>query len=121
MKTLLAIIASLAIAACSHAAGNEQKVADDVTQAVYNNDMSAVQSNFTPDLAASVTRATVGDYSDKMHRFGGYKGITETGNDIPRHLYIFDAKFDKGDMTVRMRLSDDGKVAAYRVTPAAPQ
>ncbi|MDQ6780425.1 MAG: DUF3887 domain-containing protein [Candidatus Eremiobacteraeota bacterium] len=121
MKTIFAIIMALAIAACDHATGNEQKVADDVTQGVYNNDMSAVQANFTPDLAASVTRATVGDYSDKMHRLGGYQGLTETGNDIPRHLYIFDAKFDKGDMTVRIRMSGDGKVAAYRVTPGAPQ
>lgn len=118
---IIATVAALAVAGCGHGASNEQKIADDATQAVYNNDVTAVQQNFTSDLAAQVNRASVGQLSDKMHQLGGYKGLTETGSDLPSKRYIFDAKFDKGDMTVRIRLDNDGKVAAYRVTPGAPQ
>jgi len=118
---IIAAIAMLTIAGCGHGAGNEQKIADDVTQAVYNNDVAAVQQNFTSDLAAQVTRASVGQLSDTMHQLGNYQGLTETGSDLVAKRYIFDAKFDKGDMTVRIRVDNNGKVAAYRVTPGKPQ
>lgn len=118
---VLAVFAMLVVSGCGHSGSNEQKIADDVTQAVYNNDASAVQQNFTSDLAATVTRTSVGDLSDKMHQLGAYQGLTETGSDLPAKRYIFDAKFDKGDMTVRIRLDPSGKIAAYRLTPGAPQ
>ena len=117
----LAAVALWATVGCGHGAGNEQKLADDITQAVYNNDISSVQQNFSNDTAAQVTRASVGTLSDMMHQLGNYKGITETGSDLPARRYIFDAKFDKGDMTVRIRLDANGKVAAYRITPGPPQ
>ena len=123
MSKFFGIVAAsvlLAIAGCSHAS-NEQKIADDLTQAIYNNDVAAVQQNFTSDLAAQVTRASVGQLSDMMHQIGNYQGLTETGSDLPAKRYIFDAKFDKGDMTVRIRLDNNGKLAAYRVTPGPPQ
>jgi len=123
MKQLLALaLAAVLLSSLSCARNaNEQKVADDVTQAVYNNDYASLQQNFDQNTAAQLTRASVGSLSDMMHQLGSYRGITETGNDLVSHVYVFDAKFDKGDMTVRLRLDADGKVAAYRVTPGAPR
>ncbi len=114
------LVVSLGLAACASGGGNEQKLADSVTRAVYNNDMAGVTANMDSSLAPQVTRASVGTLSDEMHNFGTYQGLTETGTDIPAHRYTFDAKFDKGDMTVQMRLDPDGKIAAYRVTPGPP-
>ena len=102
-------------------AGNtETTLADQVTRAVYNNDMAGVTSNFNSDLASQVTRASVGTLSDKMHALGNYQSITEAATDIPSRRYTFDAKFDNGDMTVFVRLDTDGKIAAYRVVPGSP-
>lgn len=103
-------------------AGNtETTLADQVTRAVYNNDMAGVTSNFNGNLASQVTRASVGTLSDKMHALGNYQSLTETATDIPSRRYSFDAKFDKGDMTIGLRLDANGKIAAYRVVPGPPQ
>lgn len=111
---------ALGLGACSGNSGSEQKLADSVTRAVYNNDMSGVTSNFSTDVAPQVTRASLGVLSDQMHSMGNYQGLTETATDLPAKRYTFDAKFDKGDMTVQMRLDANGKIAAYRVSPGAP-
>ena len=119
-----AIAATLAIvfglAACASNAGSEQKLADSVTRAVINNDMAGVTANFDSALTPQVTRASVGALSDTMNRLGGYQGLTLTATDLPSRRYTFDAKFEKGDMTVQMRLDSDGKIAAFRVVPGAP-
>ena len=111
---------ALGLGACSGNSGSEQKLADSVTRAVYNNDMSGVTSNFSTDVAPQVTRASLGVLSDQMHSMGNYQGLTETATNLPAKRYTFDAKFDKGDMTVQMRLDANGKIAAYRVSPGAP-
>lgn len=122
----LACVVALAAAVVSGCGGGgssgnaETKVADQVTKAIYANDISGVTQNFSSDLASQVTRASVGTLSDKMHALGTYQGITETATDIPSRRYTFDAKFDRGDMTVGMRLDADGKVLAYRVVPGTP-
>jgi hypothetical protein len=115
------LMVALGLAGCGGGGGNEQKVVDQVTRSVYNNDMAGVTANFDSSLAPQVTRASVGALSDQMHQFGTYQGLTETATDIPAHRYTFDAKFDKGDMTVQVRFDPDGKLlAAYRVSPGAP-
>src|SRR5579872_338700 len=119
----IAAAAMVAMYGCGNGSGgsSETKVADQVTRAIYDNDANGVTQNFTSDLASQVTRASVGTLSDKMHALGAYQGLTETATDIPARRYTFDAKFDKGDMTVGMRLDVDGKIAAYRIVPGVPR
>jgi hypothetical protein len=116
----VAMVASIALWGCggSSPSGNvETKTADQVTKAIYDNDFASVTQNFSSDLASQVTRASVGTLSDKMHALGNYQGLTETQTDIPSRRYMFDAKFDRGTMTIGMKLDADGKVVAYRVIP----
>ena len=120
----VAVAALLGLAACSGKAGSggiEQKLAESVTRAVYNDDMAGATADFSSDLAPQVTRASLGTLSDAMHRMGNLQGLTETATDVPTHRYTFDAKFDNGDMTVQMRLDTDGRIVAYRVSPGAPR
>jgi len=124
---IMALAASLALGlvACSGASGSsgsdQQKLAENVTRAVYNNDMESVTSNMSSTLAPQVTRGSLGVLSDEMHTMGNLQGLSETDTDAPARRYTFDAKFDRGDMTVQMRLDGDGKIVAYRVVPGAPR
>ena len=111
---------ALGLAACSGPAGSEQKLADTVTRAVYDNDMATATAQFDSQLVPQVTRASLGVASDAMHKLGNYQGLTEVATDSIKREYRFDAKFDKGDMTIVMRLDPDSKIAAYRVIPSAP-
>jgi hypothetical protein len=118
-RAFVAMLASVALWGCGGgASGNaETAVAGQVTKAIYDNDVAGVTQNFSSALSSQVTRASVGTLSDKMHALGNYQGVTETQTDIPNRRYMFDAKFDHGDMTIGMRLDAEGKVIAYRVVP----
>ena len=119
----LVMAAGLALASCSASASgsDEQKLAQNVTQAVYNNDMEAATASFSNSLKPQVTRASLGVLSDQMHKMGNLQSMTEVATEVPTRRYTFDAKFDNGDMTVQMRLDGDGKIVAYRVSPGAPR
>jgi len=111
----------LGLAACSGSASTDPKsMAESVTKAVYNDDMAGVTGNFSGSLAPQVTRASLGELSDQMHRLGNLQGLTEAMSDLPSRRYTYDAKFDNGDMTVMMRLDGNGKIIAYRISPGAP-
>ena len=109
------VIAALASAGCGN---NQLKTADATTRAVYDDDIDAVTSNFTPDLAKQVSRAELGQLSDVMHQHGDYKGLTETGSE-PDGALDFRADFSNGSMIVKMKLDPNGKISGYRVIPAS--
>ena len=115
--TLLAMLAMVALAACSSPAGAAQSSADAVTKAVYANDMASVSSNMDTTLQGQISRGDVGTLSDKMHALGDYKGLTFVNSDPTKSEYTYRADFATGSMNVVVRLDPDGKLAAYRVFP----
>ena len=125
MRTRLAIAAALAavLAGCAQFGSMQPKdEATKVTQALYNNDLSAATANFDDSLKDQATRAQVATISDKMHSLGDFQSLTEIKHDDDTRRYWYDAKFSNGDMAIEMRLHADGKIAAYRIVPqAAPQ
>jgi hypothetical protein len=116
----LAALGVAALTACARPPG-PQSVADSITRAVYANDYGGTISPLDNQTRAQVTRAQLGDLSDKMHALGSYEGLTETIADPDRGVYQYDAKFSGGHMTVWMRLDPTGKVGGYRLVPGAPQ
>ena len=120
-RVILAAVLAVVLAGCSSgsAADRAQKLADDATKAVYNNDMAGLTANMNTALVPTVTRAQLGDLSDKMHAQGDYEGLTPAGSDTLKSEYDFKAKFTKGTWTVMVRLDGDGKIAAYRVAPSS--
>jgi hypothetical protein len=91
---------------------------DSITRAVYANDYYGTTAPMDSDTRGEVTRAEIGDISDRMHALGSYEGLTQTKSDPDHGLYDFDLRFAKGHMTARLRLDPSGKVGAYRVYPA---
>jgi hypothetical protein len=121
-RTLTAAALAAAVLTMGACAGNSpadraQKLADAATKAVYADDISALTSDMNAQLVPTVTRAQVGDLSDKLHALGDYQGLTPTASDSLKSEYDFDAKFTKGTWTVMVRLDADGKIAAFRVAP----
>lgn len=120
-RVLLAAALAVLLAGCSagSASDHAQKLADDATKAVYNDDMAGLTANMNAALVPTITRAQLGDLADKMHALGNYQGLTPAGSDTLKSEYDFKAKFDKGTWTVILRLDGDGKIAAYRVAPSS--
>jgi predicted component of type VI protein secretion system len=121
-RVLLAAALAVLLAGCSTGSASDraQKLADDATKAVYNDDMAGLTANMNAALVPTITRAQLGDLADKMHALGDYQGLTPAGSDTLKSEYDFKAKFDKGTWTVILRLDGDGKIAAYRVAPSSP-
>jgi hypothetical protein len=106
---------AFALAACSGDATSPQKVTNDVTAAVYNDDLNTMQSHFDAALQKQVTIDGVATLSQKLHTFGAYKGLTQTAADATGGRYDYNAAFDKATMAVHIRVDSDGRIAAYRI------
>ncbi len=109
---------ALGLAACGGGAGDgtsPQKVTNDVTAAVYNDDLNAMQSHFDDALKKQVTIDGVATLSQKLHAFGAYNGVTQTAADSTGGRYDYNAGFDKATMAVHVRVDSDGRIAAYRI------
>ena len=105
----------VALAACSGGATSPEKAINDTTEAVYNDDLNAMQSHFDDALRKQVTIDGVGTLSQKLHTFGAYKGLTQTASDPNGGRYDYNAAFDNATMAVHVRVDSDGRIAAYRI------
>jgi ABC-type glycerol-3-phosphate transport system substrate-binding protein len=106
---------ALALAACGGGATSPQKVTNDTTAAVYNDDLNAMQSHFDSALQKQVTIDGVATLSQKLHAFGAYRGLTQTAADATGGRYDYNAAFDNATMAVHVRVDSDGRIAAYRI------
>lgn len=104
----------LALCACGAASG-PQKAIDETTQAVYNDDLNAMQSHFDGALSKQVTIEGAASLSQKLHAFGAYKGITQIAADANGGRYDYNAAFDTATLAVHVRMDSDGHIAAYRI------
>jgi hypothetical protein len=109
----------LALAACGGGGAGDatspQKAIDETTQAIYNDDLNAMQSHFDSALSKQVTIDGVSSLSQKLHAFGAYKGLTQTAADANGGRYDYNAAFDTTTMAVHVRMDGDGHIAAYRI------
>lgn len=114
---ICAAACTVLLAACASAAASTQSAAAGVTQAIYDDDRSSVLARVDASIAKSITRASVGAISDKMHALGQYKGLDQLASDQAKREYQYRANFTKGSMNVIVRVGPDGKLAAYRIYP----
>jgi hypothetical protein len=113
-------LATLALAACGQSgARSPGALVDGITRSVYAADYDGTTSYMDAATKAQVTRAEIGDLSDRMHALGAYQGAAEKQADPDRGVYEYDLKFASGHMTAKIRLDPSGKVGAYRVFPAS--
>jgi hypothetical protein len=107
---------TLALCACGDgSATSPEKITNLTTQAVYDDDLNAIQSHFDDALQKQVTIEGVGSLSQKLHAFGAYKGLTQTAADANGGRYDYNAAFDTASLVVHVRMDQDGRIAAYRI------
>ncbi len=111
-----ATLAAALVACSSNTSGAAQTQADEITNAVYANNVATVQSKLAPALQKDITRTSVAVLSDEMHKLGSFKGLTLLAADATKSEFTYRAQFDTGTMNVTIRLAPDGKAAAYRAT-----
>jgi hypothetical protein len=120
LRLALATLAmALAATGCAHRGNDPQTLADDTTRGIYNVDLDATTAHFDGALKSQVTRASMGELSDKMHALGAYQGLKPTTSDPDKGRYDFQAAFDKGTLVVQLRLDPDGTIGAYRITSSS--
>ncbi|MHB8178583.1 MAG: hypothetical protein ACYDA5_06035 [Vulcanimicrobiaceae bacterium] len=118
--TVLTALALAALSACgANSSGSAQRLADGATRAIYADSYAGVVKDLGPNVSRTVTRASVGAISDKMHALGSYQGLTLLASNPAKSEFTYRAAFQKGSMNVEVRLDNNGKLAAYRVFPTA--
>ena len=106
---------TLALCACGGGGTSPQTVVNETTQAVYNDDVNAMQSHFDADLQKQVTIDGVKTLSTKLKSFGAYKGLTQTAAEPNGGRYDYTASFDRAAMNGHGRSDGNGQIAAYRI------
>ncbi|HXP92693.1 MAG TPA: hypothetical protein VN905_04425 [Candidatus Binatia bacterium] len=112
----IALAGALALAGCATAHAPID-VADQVTRAVYSDDLNGTVAHFDGDLRDQVKTADVDQLSKLMHEMGSYQKLSMVNADDQNRRYDYEANFDRGSVLVQMRFDPDGKVAAYRISP----
>jgi hypothetical protein len=117
MRTLILGVLCATLAGCgaSASAGTAQAAADATTKAVYADDFNAVTPQFDSALRTQISRGEVGMLSDKLRALGAYTGLTLLDGDPVKNEYVYKAAFDKGSMSVAVRLDSNGQLSAYRL------
>ncbi len=113
-----AAIALAFAAGCAHGDRTDpQTLADATTRGVYDADYDRTTQNFDAALKLQVTRASIGQLSDRMRALGTLQAFKPATSDADKGRYNYEADFDKGAMMVEIRLDPNGKIGAYRVSP----
>jgi hypothetical protein len=118
---ILRLAAAIALASILSACGvarTPERLADQTTRALYEDNHDAAIANFDEHLKLHVTRAQVGAISDQMHSLGRYKGLSTLRVNEDAGRFHYAAKFDRGTMIVMLMVDPAGRIAAYRVRPA---
>jgi hypothetical protein len=109
---------AIALAGCASASADTPiDTADQVTKAVYSDDLNGTVAHFDPDLRDQVKTQDVDQLSRMMRGLGSYRKMTTVNADNLNRRYDYQASFERGSMLVQMRFDPDGRVAAYRISP----
>jgi hypothetical protein len=95
-----------------------ERLADQTTRALYEDNHDAATANFDEHLKGHVTREQVGAISDQMHSLGRYKGLSVLHDDVDPGRFHYAANFDRGTMIVMVMVDPAGRIAAYHLKPA---
>ena len=113
-SVLLACVA-MVLAGCA-GQNKYERQADQITQAVVNNDLRPVQNDLAPGI--KISRVQVAEWSDELSAQGKLESVKESKDCAPG-WHCFNVKFEKRNYVERMRLDENGKVTNWAFHAAA--
>ena len=115
LATAVALASVLSSCGVAH---TPERLADQTTRALYEDNHDAAVANFDEHLKLRVTRERVGAISDEMHSLGRYKGLSAPRINKGNGRFNYTANFDRGTMIVMVMVDPAGRIAAYHLKPA---
>jgi len=116
------IVVALVLRTCAGAENKYEKIAHQLTQAIQNGDVAAVQKLENSGTAADMPRARLGAATDKFSALGKIKRVKEhTPPTDPPRVHEFDVTFDKGAVHEKIEFDPQDKVFHFRWDPIAAQ
>jgi hypothetical protein len=102
-----------------HHRNRYESTADAITKAIAKNDMTPVLHAFNAiDRPQLEDRGRVGRLSDMIVPLGAFKGSREdTPQGSPAGYHHFTERFDKGTLSEKYLLDDDGKITKFHIGP----
>jgi hypothetical protein len=98
-----------------------EKIAGQMTLALQNNDLAAVEKFQNAETATQVTHAVVGRDADAFAPLGKLKEVRETTADSARRIHQFDVTFEKGVVHETIRFDPDSKVVGFKFELPTPK
>jgi hypothetical protein len=105
-----------------HHENRYEKLANEVTVAIQNNDLAGVQKYQNAETATEVNRGIVGRLSDELAPLGKLERVKEaTPANVPSRGHEFDLTFAKGTAHEDLRVDPDGKIVEFHVDRITPK
>ncbi|HTU82129.1 MAG TPA: hypothetical protein VMF61_08370 [Candidatus Acidoferrales bacterium] len=115
-RRLFALAVAGLLAACSFQ-NKDERLAENITKAMMNNDLRPVQNDIAPGI--QISRVQVAEAADELDAQGRLLSVKETPQNCQPGIHCFDVKFERRSYVERMRLDENGKVLAWTYRPVA--
>jgi hypothetical protein len=108
------IVLVLLVKACAGGENRYEKIAHQLTEAVQNNDLAAVQKLENSEIAAEMSKARLGKASDALGPLGKIKRVKEVAapGAAPR-VHEFDVTFDRATVREQIQFDPADKVFSF--------
>jgi hypothetical protein len=109
------IVIAVVLRACAGGENKYEKTAHELTQAIQDGDIKAVQKLENVGTAADMSRARLGAATDKFAPLGKIRRVKENtpAGDPPR-VHEFDVTFEKGAVHEKIELDPQDKIFHFR-------
>ncbi|HEY4442265.1 MAG TPA: hypothetical protein VGN14_17525 [Candidatus Elarobacter sp.] len=116
------LVVALVLRMCAGGENKYEKIAHELTQAIANGDVAAVQRLENSGTAADMSRARLGAATDKFTALGKIERVHEdTPATDPPRVHEFDVTFAKGTVHEKIELDPQDKVFHFRWDTVQPK
>ena len=118
---MLLLLFALVRGLFSHHETREEAIARQLTLALQNNDLAAVERFQNAETATEVNRAVVGRAADTFVPLGKVDAVRETQPPAGGQTHQFVVTFDKGTVHETIKFDPDDKVVGFRYDQPTPR
>jgi hypothetical protein len=112
------VLTFLVFRACTTHENKYENLARQLTVALQNNDLTAVDKLQNAETATTITRGIVGRLADRLVPLGKIKSVKEvTPTGAAARTHQFDVTFDTGRVHEEMKVDPDDKIVHFNMQP----